>query len=91
MLHLNAVVYREREAQWREEAAKRTRGQEQAACLALAEGYADLAKLTEAMSSAHGASTQSDVTDSARSIDPERSTSGNQEIARGFPRLEQAS
>jgi hypothetical protein len=45
MAYLNAETYREREAQWREQAASLAPGREQAVCLALAEGYADLIAL----------------------------------------------
>jgi hypothetical protein len=45
MAYLNAKTYREREAQWREQAAYLPPGREQAVCLALAEGYADLITL----------------------------------------------
>jgi hypothetical protein len=43
--YLNAETYREREAQWREQAAYLAPGREHAVCLALAEGYADLITL----------------------------------------------
>lgn len=45
MAYLNAETYREREAQWREQAAYRPPGREQQVCLALAEGYAELITL----------------------------------------------
>jgi hypothetical protein len=45
MAYLNAETYREREAQWREQAAYLPPGREQQVCLALAEGYADLITL----------------------------------------------
>jgi hypothetical protein len=45
MAYLNTETYREREARWREQAANRAPGREQAVCLALAEGYADLITL----------------------------------------------
>jgi hypothetical protein len=47
MAYLNTETYREREAQWRERAAYRAPCREQAVCLALAEGYADLITLLE--------------------------------------------
>jgi hypothetical protein len=45
MAYLNANTYREREAQWREQAAYLAPGREQQVCLALAEGYAELVTL----------------------------------------------
>jgi hypothetical protein len=69
MAYLKASAYREWEAQWREEAAKRPRGREQAACLALAEGYADLVRFLGRLSSADGASAPKSVTGSAAQPD----------------------
>jgi hypothetical protein len=45
MAYLNVETLREREAQWRQQAADLAPGAEQAVCLALAEGYADLIAL----------------------------------------------
>ncbi len=45
MAYLNAETYREREGQWREQAAYLAPGREQQVCLALAEGYAELITL----------------------------------------------
>jgi hypothetical protein len=41
----NADTYRARAAQWRQQAETLSPGKEKDACLALAEGYADLAAL----------------------------------------------
>jgi hypothetical protein len=43
----NAETYRERSRQWREKADSLPPGRERDACVALAEGYAGLAKLIE--------------------------------------------
>jgi hypothetical protein len=45
IVHLNVETLRVREAQWRQQAADLAPGAEQAVCLALAEGYADLIAL----------------------------------------------
>jgi hypothetical protein len=45
MAYLNAKTYREREAQWRRQAAYLPPGRDQQVCLALADGYADLTTL----------------------------------------------
>jgi hypothetical protein len=45
MAYLDVETLREREAQWRQQAADLAPGAEQAVCLALAEGYADLIAL----------------------------------------------
>jgi hypothetical protein len=47
MAYLDATTYRERERQWRECAAKLPPGPEQDACIALAEGYANLVTILE--------------------------------------------
>jgi hypothetical protein len=73
MAYVNVAAYREREAQWREEASRRTRRGEQAACVALAEGYADLARLTEALGSADSASAPGSVTARGLLEQPDRS------------------
>jgi hypothetical protein len=79
MAYVNAAAYREREAQWREEASTRTRRGEQATCVALAEGYADLARLTEALGSADSASARGSVTARILSQQPDRSALTRQE------------
>jgi hypothetical protein len=43
----DAQTYREREKHWRNEAARLTSGQDRDACLALADGYADLVSIIE--------------------------------------------
>jgi hypothetical protein len=55
MAYVTAATYREREAQWREQAAKTPPGPEQKACLALANGYANLIVLLERLHTAEAA------------------------------------
>jgi len=43
----NTSTYRQREAQWREQALMLPAGREREACLALAEGYANLVEILE--------------------------------------------
>lgn len=42
MSYLNTAAYRERETQWRQQAAALPPGDDRDACLALARGYGDL-------------------------------------------------
>jgi hypothetical protein len=49
MPYFDAATYKERERQWRSQAATLSPGPERDACLALADGYANLTAILERM------------------------------------------
>ena len=58
MSYLDANTYQEREQQWRDQAATLSPGPERDACLALADGYANLAAILERLNPRFGNATQ---------------------------------